>query len=232
MGRLPVRFGASKRAVNYRAPCPLINRALPRGAFFDPMPRLEAPEALYSPAKRAIFFYWCPSGARPGQPARGAAAPRRGGSGGRLAGLLRFVLARPAPCPGRPLHRDIFLKPHHLQPILSMKRGRRQSTCTDCKKKKRRCTPDHLIEELPGEGESKDEEGEAEWKDDPLAPIRRLALPGLGAGIRDFATGSRHEKVRFLTSRKGTISITCCCSFCFRKRKQSEHHQRQQLQAC
>jgi hypothetical protein len=23
--------------------------------------------------------------------------------------------------------------------------------CTDCKKKKRRCTPDHLIEELPGE---------------------------------------------------------------------------------
>ena len=127
---------------------------------------------------------------------------------------------------------DLFLKPHHLQPILSMKRGRKQSRCTDCKKKKRRCTPDHLIEELPGEGESKDEEGEAEWKDDPLAPIRRLALPGLGAGIRDFATGSRHEKVRFLTSRKGTISITCCCSFCFRKRKQSEHHQRQQLQAC
>ena len=67
-----------------------------------------------------------------------------------------------------------------------MKRGRKQSRCTDCKKKKRRCTPDHLIEELPGEGESKDEEGEAEWKDDPLAPIRRLALPGLGAGIRDF----------------------------------------------
>ena len=81
---------------------------------------------------------------------------------------------------------DLFLKPHHLQPILSMKRGRKQSRCTDCKKKKRRCTPDHLIEELPGEGESKDEEGEAEWKDDPLAPIRRLALPGLGAGIRDF----------------------------------------------
>ena len=41
--------------------------------------------------------------------------------------MPRFVLARPAPCPGRPLHRDIFLKPHHLQPILSMKRGRRQS---------------------------------------------------------------------------------------------------------
>jgi hypothetical protein len=54
-------------------------------------------------------------------------------------------------------------------------------------------TPDHLIEELPGE-ESKDEEGEAEWKDDLLAPIRRLALPGLGAGIRDRSTGSRHEK--------------------------------------
>ena len=97
--------------------------------------------------------------------------------------MLRFVLARPAPCPGRPLHRDLFLKPHHLQPILTEGASNRG---TDCKKKKRRCTPDHLIEELPGEGESKDEEGEAEWKDDPLAPIRRLALPGLGAGIRDF----------------------------------------------
>ena len=202
---------------------------MPRGAFFDPIPRLEAPEALYSPAKRAIFFYWCPSGARPGQPARGAAAPRRGGSGGRLAGLLRFVLARPAPCPCRPCF-VIFFKASSPSAILNQARA--QSTCTDCKKKKRRCTPDHLIEELPGEGESKDEEGEAEWKDDPLAPIRRLALPGLGAGIRDHATGSRREKVRFLTSRKGTISITCCCSFCFRKRKQSEHHQRQQLQAC
>ena len=177
MGRLPVRFGASKRAVNYRAPCPLINRALPRGAFFDPMPRLEAPEALYSPAKRAIFFYWCPSGARPGQPARGAAAPRRGGSGGRLAGLLRFVLARPAPCPG-PLHRDLFLKPHHLQPILSMKRGRKQSRCTDCKKKKRRCTPDHLIEELPGEESNDEEEGEVEREEDPYAHIHRVDLPG------------------------------------------------------
>jgi hypothetical protein len=84
VGRLPVRFGASKRAENYRGRLPpLINRALaPRGAFFDPIPRLEAPEAPYSPAKRAIFFYWCLSGARPGQPARGAAAPRRGGSGG------------------------------------------------------------------------------------------------------------------------------------------------------
>jgi hypothetical protein len=56
--RLPVRFGASKRALNYRVPCPLIKRALPRGAFFDPIPRLEAPEALYSPAKPASFFYW------------------------------------------------------------------------------------------------------------------------------------------------------------------------------
>jgi hypothetical protein len=26
-----------------------------------------------------------------------------------------------------------------------------QSRCKDCKKKRRRCSPDHLIEELPGE---------------------------------------------------------------------------------
>jgi hypothetical protein len=69
VGRLPVRFGASKRALNYRDRVPLIKRALPRGAFFDPIPRLEAPEVLYSPAKPAIFFYWRPSGARPGRPA-------------------------------------------------------------------------------------------------------------------------------------------------------------------
>jgi hypothetical protein len=46
----------------------------------------------------------------------------------------------------------------------------KRSRCTDCKKKKKRYTPDHLIEELLGE-ESKDDEGEAEWKDDLLAPI-------------------------------------------------------------
>jgi hypothetical protein len=53
-----------------------------------------------------------------------------------------------------------------------MKRGCKRSTCADCKKKKRRCTPDHLVEELPGGDESKDDEAEAEWKDDLLAPIR------------------------------------------------------------
>ena len=68
-----------------------------------------------------------------------------------------------------------------------MKRGPKKRRCEDCKRKKKRCPPDHLLEELPGE-ESKDDEGEAEWKDDLLAPIRRLALPGLGAGIRDKST--------------------------------------------
>ena len=77
-----MRFGASKRALNYRGRPPLIKRALPRGAFFDPIHRLEAPSALYSPAKRAIFFYWCPSGARPAS--RPGGQPRRaeGGVGG------------------------------------------------------------------------------------------------------------------------------------------------------
>ena len=112
-----------------------------------------------------------------------------------------------------------------------MKRGRKQSRCTDCKKKKRRCTPDHLIEELPGE-ESKDDEGEAEGEEDTLAPIRRVDLPGLGAGIRDKSTGSRHEKVQFSLSHKQLDFDHVLLSFNFRKRKQSEHHQRQQLQAC
>ena len=112
-----------------------------------------------------------------------------------------------------------------------MKRGRRRSTCTDCKKKKRRCTPDHLVEELPGGDESKDDEAEAEWKDDLLASIRRLDLPGLGAGMRDKSTGSRHEKVRFSLSHKQVDFDHVLLSFNFRKRKQSEHHQRQQLQA-
>ena len=112
-----------------------------------------------------------------------------------------------------------------------MKRGRKRSTCADCKKKKRRCTPDHLVEELPGGDESKDDEAEAEWKDDLLAPIRRLDLPGLGAGMRGKSTGSRHEKVRFSLSHKQVDFDHVLLSFNFRKRKQSEHHQRQQLQA-
>jgi hypothetical protein len=113
VGRLPVRFGASKRAVNYRAPCPLINRALPRGAFFHPIPRLEAPAALYSPAKPAIFFYWRPSGPRPGRPASAAGRqPRHGGGWPACSGSFRRA---PPACPCRPLHRDLFLKPRRLQ---------------------------------------------------------------------------------------------------------------------
>ena len=77
-----MRFGASKRAENYRGRSPLINRALPRGAFFDPIPRLEAPEALYSPAKPAIFSIGAPPGH--GRASRPGGQPRRaeGGVGG------------------------------------------------------------------------------------------------------------------------------------------------------
>jgi hypothetical protein len=90
-------------------------------------------------------------------------------------------------------HCVAFFKPHHLS-LLYTQRARAQAVDVHRLQEEEEeiCTPDHLIEELPGEGESKDEEGEAEWKDDPLAPIRRLALPGLGAGIRDKSTGSRH----------------------------------------
>jgi hypothetical protein len=67
-----------------------------------------------------------------------------------------------------------------------MKRGRKQSRCTGCKKKKRRCTPDHLIEELPGEGESKDEEGEAEWHCLVLVLGSETSLPGVDTKRYDF----------------------------------------------
>jgi hypothetical protein len=73
--------GLYKRALNYRARHPLIKRALSRGTFSDPIPRLEAPAALYSPAKPAIFSS---IGAPPGhgqapggiRPACGGAPPR------------------------------------------------------------------------------------------------------------------------------------------------------------
>ena len=76
-----------------------------------------------------------------------------------------------------------------------MKRGPKKRQCEDCKRKKKRCPPDHLLEELPGEESKDEEEGEAEWEEDPYAHIRRVDLPGdLGAGIRDHASGSRHKK--------------------------------------
>jgi hypothetical protein len=97
VGRLPVRFGASKRALNYRVPCPLIKRALPYGAFSDPIATPSGgPRGPLQPSETGHFFYWCPSGARPGWPPPGGAAAPSGGRG-RLAGLLQFVPARPAP---------------------------------------------------------------------------------------------------------------------------------------
>ena len=122
------------------------------------------------------------------------------------------VLARPAPPPGLVL--PLSKKPHRLQPVIYEEGAPRP----------------------PGRGATRrrreqGRQAEAEWKDDLLAPIRRLDLPGLGAGMRDKSTGSRHEKVRFSLSHKQVDFDHVLLSFNFRKRKQSEHHQRQQLQA-
>ena len=43
--------------------------------------------------------------------------------------------------------------------------------CEDYKRKKKRCPPDHLTEELPGAESKDEEEGEAEWEEDPYAHI-------------------------------------------------------------
>jgi hypothetical protein len=116
-----------------------------------------------------------------------------------------------------------------------MERGPKKRQCEDCKRKKKRCHLDHLIEELPGE-ENKDEEGETEWKDDLLAPIRRFAdwhclvlvlgsetdLPEVDTKRYDFR---HHEKVRF-RSRAAVLSVS------ENENKASTTKQRQQLQAC
>jgi len=75
-----------------------------------------------------------------------------------------------------------------------MKRGPKKRQCEDCKRKKKRCPPGHLTEELPGEESKGGEEGEAEWEEDPYAHIRQVDLPDLGAGIRQHAIGRRREK--------------------------------------
>jgi len=86
-----------------------------------------------------------------------------------------------------------------------MKRGPKKRQCEDCKRKKKRCPPDHLTEELPGEESKDEEEGEAEWEQDPYVHIRRVGLPGdLGAGIRDHATGSRRVSKKAKPGEKQT----------------------------
>jgi hypothetical protein len=76
-----------------------------------------------------------------------------------------------------------------------MKRGPKKRQCEDCKRKKKRCPPDRLIEKLPGEESKDEEEGETEREEDPYAHIRRVDLPGdLGAEIRNRSTGSQYTK--------------------------------------
>jgi hypothetical protein len=50
--------------------------------------------------------------------------------------------------------------------------GPRKRQCTDCKRKKKRPLPDHLIEKRPGEESKDEEEGEAKREEDPHAHIR------------------------------------------------------------
>ena len=182
------------------------------GRFSDPTPRLEAPEALYSPAKPAIFSIGAPPGH--GRDIYWGSAAARGAADRHVQGRL----GAPRPAPWRPQSK----KPHRLQ------RGRKPSSCADCSKRKKKCEPAHLLgEEHRGE-ESKGEEGEAEWEEDALAPFRRVALPGdLGAGIRDRAIGRRREKVHILPITNHLALDHLLRSFYFRK--QSERHQSQQL---
>ena len=112
----------------------------------------------------------------------------------RAAPLAQMHLPRPLPSIAERPAANFLLGPHGLN-IWAMKRGPKKRQCEDCKRKKKRCPPDHLLEELPGEESKDEEEGEAEWEEDPYAHIRRVDLPGeLGAEIRDRSTGSRYKK--------------------------------------
>jgi hypothetical protein len=68
------------------------------------------------------------------------------------------------------------------------KMGRKRSSCASCTKSKKKCDPTHLRGDCRSE-ESKDEEGEADWEEDPYAHIRQVDLPDLSAGIRQHAIG-------------------------------------------
>ena len=73
--------------------------------------------------------------------------------------------------------------------------GRKRSSCASCTKSKKKCDPTHLRGDCRSEESKDEEEGEAEWEEDPYAHIRRVDLPGdLGAEIRDRSTGSRYKK--------------------------------------
>jgi len=187
------------------------------GRFPDPTPRLEAPEALYSPAKPAIFSIGAPPGhGRAGRPGRRGSAAARGMADRHVQGRL----GAPRPAPGLALPQ--------IEKASSPSARAQATSCADCSKRKKKCEPAHLLgEEHRGE-ESKGEEGEAEWEEDALAPFRRVALPGdLGAGIRDRAIGRRREKVHILPITNHLALDHLLRSFYFRK--QSERHQSQQL---
>ena len=72
--------------------------------------------------------------------------------------------------------------------------GRKRSSCASCTKSKKKCDPTHLRGDCRSEESKDEEEGEAEWEEDPYAHIRQVDLPDLGAGIRDHASGSRYKK--------------------------------------
>ena len=74
------------------------------------------------------------------------------------------------------------------------KRGRKKKSCAACMKSKRRC--DHTQPENEADDDGNENDGETEWMEDALAPIRQLQLPELGDGIRQRGTGKRIKKVR------------------------------------
>ena len=99
------------------------------GRFPDPTPRLEAPVALYSPAKPAIFSIGAPPGhGRAGRPGRRGPAAARGPADRQALG--RFGAPRPAPwpCP------TPIKKPHRLQPDIEAASDRAAQTARSAKR--------------------------------------------------------------------------------------------------
>ena len=176
------------------------------------MPHLEAPAAPAAQRNRPFFL---------GMPLRGTHSGRQGAPG--QSATARRAMRRGAPASALSFYRREPRPPKISSGRMAstsgqMKQDRRSaSQCEDCKRKKKRCPPDHLIEELPGEESNDEEEGEAEREEDPYAHIHRVDLPGnLGAGIRDHATGSRYKKKTMRAPpqprAKRSSSSECSCS--------------------
>jgi hypothetical protein len=170
------------------------------GRFSDPIPRLEAPEALYSPAKPAIFSIGAPPGhGRAGRPGRRGSAAARGAADRHVQGRL----GAPRPAPGLALPQS--KKPHRLQ------RGRKPQAAQTARSARRNasqhiCSAKSTVarraraKKAKLSGKKMRSRHSAEW--------HCLAILVLGFEIVPSGDGAR--RYTFCQSPITSLSITCC----------------------